>query len=655
MSNELIIKVEINSANGYTIANLNLTGNTPNTQIDVDWGDEYSEGFFFGSHTYSEDGEYTITITGVTAINNYFLQYMENVVEVIIPNNITSLPDYVFDGCSNLEKVTLPNSISTIGAHFAKHTNIGELILPESLTSIGAYFLYGSNLEEVILPYGISEIPNNSFGFMSELTNIRIPNSVTTIGDAVLFNCDNLPYIEIPKSVETIGEGFLSGCDSNPLILKFKSEIPPSMGAYLLSSVQNYTIHVPEGSIMNYVNEFGYPSNQSKYVEYPTLKYKLETLGKLIASNLTKQFVTASWDEGLTTLINKINDIRGFNDIFEFDSTNNYASNGFGMMRNSGGHSYFTLKIPSTITTLGDASFQNFTEMKICEIPSSVVSIGNNVFKYNTSLKKIIFKGTIPPSATSSSFATNSSEYGANISTTCVIEVPCNALSAYKSATNYPDPTVYTYQCIRFDEKCDSSPVNSNISSPILVYADTMNSVQSIVYNSQENAYELSGSGTDYVILPINGLSGITDIELSCEFKIPYPLNTVWVGLGATPPESGTGQTIDDTYADIICVRALNSNGRTDCIYTKTMTSTTSSTVSTTANRSNMGWIRIILNFTSSNTLTARVEELDGTELATFSKTVSSQVSDRHYGIYYKDNGDTSVKTYIRNIKCIGY
>ena len=309
MSNELIIKVEINSANGYTIANLNLTGNTPNTQIDVDWGDEYSEGFFFGSHTYSEDGEYTITITGVTAINNYFLQYMENVVEVIIPNNITSLPDYVFDGCSNLEKVTLPNSISTIGAHFAKHTNIGELILPESLTSIGAYFLYGSNLEEVILPYGISEIPNNSFGFMSELTNIRIPNSVTTIGDAVLFNCDNLPYIEIPKSVETIGEGFLSGCDSNPLILKFKSEIPPSMGAYLLSSVQNYTIHVPEGSIMNYVNEFGYPSNQSKYVEYPTLKHKLETLGKLMASNLTRQFVTASWDDGLTTLANKIQDI----------------------------------------------------------------------------------------------------------------------------------------------------------------------------------------------------------------------------------------------------------------------------------------------------------------------------------------------------------
>ena len=661
MSNELIIKVDINNTNGYKIDNIYFYG----ANVTVDWGDEsptssahsQSVNTLVFNHEYYVDGEYTITITGATGIYNHFLEYMENVVEVIIPNNITSLPNCVLDGCINLEKVTLPNGISTIGTNFARYTNIDKLILPESLTSIGVYFLHGSNLEEVILPYGISEIPDDSFGFMSELTNIRIPNSVTTIGDAVLFNCDNLPYIEIPKSVETIGEDFLSGCDSNPLILKFKSETPPSMGAYLLSSVQNYTIHVPEGSIMNYVNESGYPSNQSKYVEYPTLKYKLETLGKLMASNLAKQFVSASWDEGLTTLANKVSDIQDFNDIFEFDSSNDYASDGFSIMYTSEDikRSYFTLKVPSTITTLGNNSFDSFHGMRICEIPSSVTSMGNYVFKQNAGLEKIIFKGLTPPTATRDSFVTTSSTSQDNIPTTCVIEVPCSALSAYKSAQYYPKPSVYTYQCIRFDEKCDSSPVNSNISPPILVYGSTMNGVQSIVYNSQENAYELSGSGADHVIFPINGLSGITNIELSCEVKIPYPLDGVWIGLGVTPPESGTGQTINDTSADVVYVKALDSNGRTDCTYKKTMILTTGGTDLTTANRSNTGWIRIILNFTSSNTLTARVEELDGTELATFSKTVSSQVSDRHYGIYYRDNGDTSVKTYIRNIKCIGH
>ena len=653
MSNELIIKIEANQSNGMEVYRLNLDG----SNITIDWGDstidDYSE---YIEHEYSEEGEYTITITGVSGIQDDLLYGISNVVEVIIPNNITSLPSEVFYECSNLEKVVLPNGISSIGSRFCNDCpNLVELNLPDGLENIGTLFLYGCGLDEVIFPYGLSAIKTGALQ-SSNVSNVVIPKSVTSIGDNVFPSCQNLSYIEIPNSVESIGNRF--GYDSPLTTIKFFSETPPTIGSDFLTGNDNCSIHIPEGSLENYLNQQGFPTESSRYVEYPTLKYKLETLGKLMASNLTKQFVSASWDEGLITLANKVRNIQDFNDIFEFDSSNDYASKGFRMTWSAlteTNVSYFTLKIPSTITTLSGASFHCFSSMRICEIPSSVTSIGNDVFSGTNKLEKIIFKGTTPPTATSSSFWTNSGQASFDIPTTCVIEVPCNALSAYKSATNYPDPTVYTYQCIWFDEKCDSSPVNSNISSPILVYGSAIDGVQSIVYNSQENAYELSGSGDDMVIFPINGLSGITDIEFSCEVKIPYPWNGVWVGLGATPPESGTGQTINDTYADVVFVRALDSNGKTSCVYMPTQKSTTGGTNSITANRSNTGWIRIILNFTSSNTLTARVEELDGTELATFSKTVSSQVSDRHYGIYYRDNGDTSVKTYIRNIKCIGY
>lgn len=654
MSNELIIKIEANQTNGMRVSELNLDG----SNITIDWGDstidDYSESI---EHEYDEEGEYTITITGVSEIHNGLLYGISNVVEVIIPNNITSLPNNVFRGCINLEKVVLPNGISSIGDQFCRGCgNLVELNLPDGLENIGIYFLYGCGLDEVIFPYGVSTIKTRALQ-SSNVSNVVIPKSVTSIGNYAFQSCQNLSYIEIPNSVESIGNRF--GYYSPLTTIKFFSETPPTIGSDFLTGNDNCSIHIPEGSLENYLNQQGFPTESSRYVEYPTLKHKLETLGKLMASNLTKQFVTASWDEGLTTLANKVSDIQDFNDIFDFDSSNDYASDGVSVMFNAGNEakSYFTLKIPPTITTLGDNSLNYYGSMKTCEVPSSVTSIGNDVFLFNPSLEKIIFKGTTPPTATPSSFVTDSQYFlgDENIPITCVIEVPCSALSAYQSAKWYPDPTVYTYQCIRFDEKCDSSPVNSNISSPILVYGSTMNGVQSIDYNSQENAYELSGSGSDAVIFPINGLSGITNIGFSCEVKIPYPLNTVEIGLGVTPPESGTGQTIDDTYADVMYVRALNSNGRTDCIYTKTKSSTTTGSDLIAVDRSNMGWIRIILNFVATGRLTARVEELDGTELATFSKTVSSQVSDRHYGIYYKDNGNTSTKTYIRNIKCIGY
>ena len=649
MSNELIIKIEANQSNGMEVSGLNLDG----SNIIIDWGDstvdDYSESI---EHQYDEEGEYTITITGVSGIQDTFLMDIGNVVEVIIPNNITSLPDQVFRRCINLERVFLPNGISSIGNRFCNGCgNLVEINLPDGLESIGTYFLSECGLDEVIFPYGLSAISDRALRG-SNVSNIVIPKSVTSIGNNVFQNCQNLSYIEIPNSVESIGTLF--GQNSSLTTIKFCSETPPTIGLGLLNNNGNCSIHIPEGSRDTYLNASNYPSDSARYVEYPTLKHKLETLGKLMASNLTKQFVSASWDEGLTTLANKVSDIQDFNDIFDFDSSNDYASDGFGMMDNSGGHSYFTLKIPSTITTLGDNSFDSFHGMRICEIPSSVRSMGDFVFRQNAGLEKIIFKGLTPPTATRGSFVTTSPTSQDNIPTTCVIEVPCSALSAYKSATYYPNPNIYTYQCIRFDEKCDSSPVNSNILSPILVYGDEMNGEHSIIYNSQENAYELSGSGEDSVIFPINGLSGITNIELSCEVKIPYPLDGVWIGLGVTPPESGTGQTINDTSADVVYVKALNGDGMTSCVYKKSRTSTTTP-FPTTVYRSNTGWMRIILHFISSDRLTARVEELDGTELATFSKTVSSQVSDRHYGIYYRDNGNTSVKTYIRNIKCIGY
>lgn len=442
MSNELIIKIEANQSNGMEVFGLNLDG----SNITIDWGDstvdDYSEDI---EYIYDEEGEYTITITGVSGIQDGLLKNVKNVVEVIIPNNITSLPYEVFSGCSNLEKVVLPNGISSIGGWFCNGcANLVELNLPDGLENIGIHFLCGCGLDEVIFPYGVSAISGKALKG-SNVSNVVIPKSVTNIGSYAFQDCQNLSYIEIPNSVDFIYAFF--GYHSPLTTIKFHSETPPTIQANFLSGNDNCSIHVPEGSRDAYLNASNYPSDSARYVEYPTLKHKLETLGKLMASNLTKQFVSASWDEGLTTLANKVNDIQDFNDIFEFDSSNDYASNGFGIMYVSGNikRSYFTLKVPSTITTLGNNSFNSFHGMRICEIPSSVTSMGDYVFKQNAGLEKIIFKGLTPPTATRYSFVTTSSASQYNIPTTCVIEVPQGCLNTYKNATNYPDPSVYTY------------------------------------------------------------------------------------------------------------------------------------------------------------------------------------------------------------------
>lgn len=674
MTNELIIKVDINNENGYTINNLNLTSNTPTTQIYVDWGDEHSDtytssisNYAFSSieHTYSEDGEYTITITGVSGINSYFLRNKNNVIEVIIPNHITSLSGTsIFSQCYNLEKVVLPNGISSIGYGFCFGcSNLVELTLPDGLTTIEGNFLYGCGLEEVILPHSVSEIPAGSFGNMAALTSIIIPTSVTAISYGVLGGVNNLSYLNIPSSVNSIDSTFLQGLDG-PITIKFNSEIPPTMGSNFLHNTTNYTIHIPEGSLNNYLNQANYPNDSSKYVEYPTLKHKLETLGKLMASNLTKQFVSASWDEGLTTLANKVRNIQDFNDIFEFDSSNDYASKGFRMTWSAlteTNVSYFTLKIPSTITTLGDYSFYRVSSMKICEIPSSVTSIGNSVFSGTNKLEKIIFKGTTPPTATSISFATNDSLTSYNIPTTCVIEVPCNALSAYKSATNYPDPTVYTYQCIRFDEKCDSSNGLSNFESPILL-GFSWHGTSTMNYNSNMNAYALSGYFDD-TVFPITQLDGQENFMMSCEINISN-FGGAKIGFAISPPETGE-ETTSNKYGIMVYIGAPSNNQITlQCMSKKQGGFMQNTNDNLTINIENLDWIRLCFmsDTTSSGSIIGQVEKLDGTILGTqtFKRVYSSsyypQISNRKCGIYFLGNNeDDTVNIYIRNIKCIGY
>ncbi len=97
------------------------------------------------------------------------------------------------------------------------------------------------------------------------------------------------------------------------------------------------------------------------------------------------------------------------------------------------------ITIPSSVTTLDYSCFNGCTGLTSITIPSNITSIGAFCFSRNTSLTKIIFKNPTPPTIVNSNAWTN-------LPTNCKIIVPLNSLSAYTSAGNYPNPSVYTYE-----------------------------------------------------------------------------------------------------------------------------------------------------------------------------------------------------------------
>jgi hypothetical protein len=86
-----------------------------------------------------------------------------------------------------------------------------SVTFPDTVTKLGEELFYKKKLKTVKLPPKITVIPDNCFR-MSSITEIIIPNGVTTIGKGAFWDCSELTTITIPDSVTTIGESVFRQC-----------------------------------------------------------------------------------------------------------------------------------------------------------------------------------------------------------------------------------------------------------------------------------------------------------------------------------------------------------------------------------------------------------------------------------------------------------
>ena len=93
--------------------------------------------------------------------------------------------------------------------------DISEFRIPDSVTEIGRNaFRNCTSLKEVHIPDSLTWIGRNAFRNCTSLKEVHIPDSVTGIGFDAFEGCTSLKEVHIPDSVTEIGDYAFSDCES---------------------------------------------------------------------------------------------------------------------------------------------------------------------------------------------------------------------------------------------------------------------------------------------------------------------------------------------------------------------------------------------------------------------------------------------------------
>ena len=287
----------------------------------------------------------------------------ELVENLVIPNTVTHISAYAFYKCTSIKSISLSDSVTTVGQDaFWGCNGVTQLEIPANVTSIesGAFAMGGLetinvnadnsvyysidnciiNLANKRLVVGcknsitptdgsVTSIGGGAFGNSTQLTNITIPSSITSIEERA-FSGSGITNLIVPDTVERIGIGAFEGYKGSSITLPFIGERKDGTG----------------------ITRFGY----------------------IFGLSTDKSYMSHNVPRILTTVV-----ITGGTEVDQS------AFDGCRYIK--------TVIIPDSVTRIRSSAFRYCESLTSITIGSGVTSIGFDAFEYCDSPKTVYYNG----------------------------------------------------------------------------------------------------------------------------------------------------------------------------------------------------------------------------------------------------------------------
>ena len=163
---------------------------------------------------------YTVTAIGVSAFGSFSTRI--NVSSVFIPATVRSIGSHAFIYCNALTTVTFAegSQLKSIGSNAfwgSEHLypRFKEIKIPDSVETIGnGAFRHCQNLERITLPSALQTLSNGTFYGCAALSEVTFPASLKTIEKSAFGYCRNLSEVKLPASLTTIQSYVFNGCSA---------------------------------------------------------------------------------------------------------------------------------------------------------------------------------------------------------------------------------------------------------------------------------------------------------------------------------------------------------------------------------------------------------------------------------------------------------
>lgn len=206
---------------------LTYTLHADRTATVASYDDSTPDGVIDIPDTVKKDNiDYTVTAIGNNAFCHSYTS--TNVSSVFIPATVTSIGNGAFSYCRFLATVTFAegSQLKSIGASAFfgseyEHPIFTEIKIPDSVETIGSRAFYECrNLKKITLPSALKTLSLSTFTYCTSLSDVYLPASLTDIGSNIFFQCSSLTNIYYAGSLAqwsqiNVDKDFLSVCSAN--------------------------------------------------------------------------------------------------------------------------------------------------------------------------------------------------------------------------------------------------------------------------------------------------------------------------------------------------------------------------------------------------------------------------------------------------------